>query len=52
LLIDDKHGTRRALGVVKTSFDRRAVYGECRSGLVLAVILGVFRMIAALRGAK
>jgi protein-S-isoprenylcysteine O-methyltransferase Ste14 len=36
----------------KTGFDRRAASGECRLGLVLAVILGVFRTIAALREAK
>jgi protein-S-isoprenylcysteine O-methyltransferase Ste14 len=38
--------------IVKTRFDRRAAYGEGRLGLVLAVILGVFRIVAALRGAK
>jgi protein-S-isoprenylcysteine O-methyltransferase Ste14 len=38
--------------MVKTRFDRRAAYGEGRLGLVLAVILGVFRIVAALRGAK
>jgi protein-S-isoprenylcysteine O-methyltransferase Ste14 len=37
---------RAAAGVVKVRFDRRAAYGECRLGLVLAVILGVFRTIA------
>ena len=41
-----------APGVAKTGFDQRAAYGECRLGLILAVILGVFRTIAALRGAK
>jgi hypothetical protein len=41
-----------APGVVKTGFDQRAAYGERRLGLILAVILGVFRTIAALRGAK
>jgi protein-S-isoprenylcysteine O-methyltransferase Ste14 len=43
---------RAATGVCTARFDRRAAYGECRLGLVLAVILGVFRTIAALRGAK
>jgi protein-S-isoprenylcysteine O-methyltransferase Ste14 len=41
-----------AAGVVKARFDGRAAYGECRLGLVLAVIFGVFRTIAALRGVK
>jgi protein-S-isoprenylcysteine O-methyltransferase Ste14 len=39
-------------GVAKTRFDRRATYGEWRLSLILAVILGVFRMIAALKRPK
>jgi len=41
-----------APGVAKTGFDQRAAYGEYRLGLILALILGVFRTIAALRGAN
>ena|ERR1700722_10438086 len=41
-----------AVGVVKTPFDWRAARGEWRLTLVLAVILGVFRTIAALRRPK
>jgi protein-S-isoprenylcysteine O-methyltransferase Ste14 len=36
----------------RTSFDRRAAYGEWRLGLVLAVIGGVFQIVAALRCGK
>jgi protein-S-isoprenylcysteine O-methyltransferase Ste14 len=36
-------------GVAKTGFDRTAAYGEWRLSLILAVILGVFRTIAALK---
>ena len=39
-------------GVAKTRFDRRAAYGEWRLSLILAVILGVFRIIAALKRPK
>jgi protein-S-isoprenylcysteine O-methyltransferase Ste14 len=38
--------------IVKTRFDRRAAYGECRLALILAVILGMLRILAALRGTK
>jgi protein-S-isoprenylcysteine O-methyltransferase Ste14 len=38
--------------VVKTRFDRRAAYGEWRLSLILAVILGLFRVIAALERPK
>jgi protein-S-isoprenylcysteine O-methyltransferase Ste14 len=36
-------------GAVKVRFDQAAAYGEWRLSLILAVILGVFRVIAALR---
>jgi protein-S-isoprenylcysteine O-methyltransferase Ste14 len=39
-------------GVAKTRFDRRAVYGEWRLSLILAVMLGVFRIIAVLKRPK
>jgi protein-S-isoprenylcysteine O-methyltransferase Ste14 len=43
---------RTATGVIKASFDWRAGFGEWRLGLILAIILGVFRAIAILRGRK
>jgi protein-S-isoprenylcysteine O-methyltransferase Ste14 len=39
-------------GVAKTRFDRRAAYGEWRLSLILAAILGVFRIIATLKRPK
>ena len=39
-------------GVAKARFDRRAAYGEWRLSLILAVILGVFRIVAALKRPK
>ena len=39
-------------GVAKTRFDRPAAYGEWRLSLILAVILGLFRVIAALERPK
>jgi protein-S-isoprenylcysteine O-methyltransferase Ste14 len=39
-------------GVAKTRFDRFAAYGEWRLSLILAVILGLFRIIAALERSK
>ena len=39
-------------GVAKTRFDRPAAYGEWRLSLILAVILGLFRVIAALKRPK
>ena len=44
--------SRTAVTAVKTRFDWRAGLGEWRLGLILAIILGVFRTIAVLRGAK
>jgi protein-S-isoprenylcysteine O-methyltransferase Ste14 len=39
-------------GVAKTRFDRPAAYGEWRLSLILAVILGLFRVIATLKRLK
>ena len=44
------HETQGRGHVVKTPFDWRAACGEWRFSLILAVILGVFRTIAALSG--
>ena len=44
-----RFGTSTVASGVKARFDRRAAYGECRLGLILAGILGVFRVIAALQ---
>jgi protein-S-isoprenylcysteine O-methyltransferase Ste14 len=40
------------VGAPKTRFDRTAAYGEWRLSLILAAILGLFRVIAALRRPK
>src|ERR1700719_543172 len=39
-------------GVAKTRFDRPAAYGEWRLSLILAVVLGLFRVIAVLKRPK
>jgi protein-S-isoprenylcysteine O-methyltransferase Ste14 len=45
-------GRRPADGAIKTPFDWRAGLGEWRLSLILAILLGVFRTIAALRSSK
>jgi protein-S-isoprenylcysteine O-methyltransferase Ste14 len=40
------------VGAAKTRFDRTAAYGEWRLSLILAAILGLFRVVAALKRPK